>query len=110
MSECYKSTSGCGVYENRSCSECPYSKPIKERTDNMNNGYQPNSSNNIDISKPPKTISNVKKVAEQNMKTRDEILDQIKDIKEDYTQTNNENTSYYLMGWETALKWVLNGK
>ena len=25
---CYKPTSGCGVYENRSCSECPYSKPL----------------------------------------------------------------------------------
>ena len=24
---CYKTTSGCGVYESRSCSECPYSKP-----------------------------------------------------------------------------------
>lgn len=24
---CYKKTSGCGVYENRSCSECPYSRP-----------------------------------------------------------------------------------
>lgn len=34
---CYKTTSGCGVYENRSCDECPYSKPpkaenIKEET------------------------------------------------------------------------------
>ena len=26
---CYKPTQGCGVYENRSCSECPYSKPPK---------------------------------------------------------------------------------
>lgn len=25
---CYKPTSGCGVYENRSCGECPYSKPL----------------------------------------------------------------------------------
>ena len=25
--KCYKTTSGCGVYENRFCSECPYSKP-----------------------------------------------------------------------------------
>ena len=25
--KCYKQTSGCGVYENRSCDECPYSKP-----------------------------------------------------------------------------------
>jgi len=27
---CYKSTPGCGVYENRSCNECPYSKPQKD--------------------------------------------------------------------------------
>lgn len=25
--KCYKPTIGCGVYENRSCNECPYSKP-----------------------------------------------------------------------------------
>ena len=30
---CYKKTSGCGVYENRSCSECPYSKPPKPKCD-----------------------------------------------------------------------------
>lgn len=29
---CYKPTQGCGVYENRSCSECPYSKPPKVST------------------------------------------------------------------------------
>lgn len=29
---CYKPTQGCGVYENRSCSECPYSKPPKVET------------------------------------------------------------------------------
>lgn len=27
---CYKPTPGCGVYEMYSCSECPYSKPVKE--------------------------------------------------------------------------------
>lgn len=26
---CYTPTQGCGVYENSSCSECPYSKPPK---------------------------------------------------------------------------------
>ena len=29
--KCYKTTAGCGVYENRSCSECPYSKPPKPK-------------------------------------------------------------------------------
>lgn len=28
--KCYKTTSGCGVYEMRSCSECPYSKPKQQ--------------------------------------------------------------------------------
>ena len=27
---CYKPTAGCGVYENRSCNECPYSTPPVE--------------------------------------------------------------------------------
>lgn len=30
---CYKKTSGCGVYENRSCNECPYSRPPKPKCD-----------------------------------------------------------------------------
>ena len=31
---CYKQTPGCGVYENRTCYECPYSKPPKDEQSN----------------------------------------------------------------------------
>ena len=30
--KCFKATRGCGVYENRPCSECPYSQPESGRS------------------------------------------------------------------------------
>ena len=38
--KCYKTASGCGVYENYSCSECPYSKPPKDYVDAEQRAYE----------------------------------------------------------------------